>query len=122
SELSVSRTVPLPARVIAGPWSAGQHIILAADDGMVYAFDSSGELKWRVASADSRLTSASVTTNGNTLLVWENGRMMSINATGEVVRAVELNESIRHGAVLFGDYYAVGTLDGGIIFVEKDRL
>ncbi len=121
AELTARQALALPGRAVAGPWSAGTLFVLACDDGFAYGVNSQGEIQWKYPAPMGRLSAAVVTDNGGTLLVWESGQLVSINSSGEVVGAVDLGQPIRHAAVNFGKYYAVGTLDGGLIFVDKNR-
>ncbi|MEM9587532.1 MAG: PQQ-binding-like beta-propeller repeat protein, partial [Planctomycetota bacterium] len=109
----------LSGRVDYGPVSVGDYCLVRTDDGVLHAFDESGEQRFRLDAPEGEIVDKPITMNGRLLLAGRPGWLIAIDAaTGELSASKDLGQPISASPLPIGNRLLVPGFEGLIFIVQ----
>jgi len=122
ADLQVALTADLPAAATAGPWAAGNRVIVETGQKQLVCFDLADGLKllWTADTGGHSVAGTPLVVDGRMLVAFDNGRVAMINpADGKAGRTLELGQPLALGPRTFGKKILVTSVDGTLYRVES---
>ena len=109
----------LEAACVWGPTVVGNLVLLATDDGPMFAFTSDGETAWTQTPGPGRLVGAAARDDANIVLAFSDGRLrVASSDRGEAVAEVELGRPLSRGPVIWQGRAVCAAPNGVLYAVE----
>ena len=123
NEPSIAATQAMPGRYVAGPWLAGDLILLQLDDDSLTCFDTSLRQKWSLPIGNVQISSIPTDTRDGLMVVFSNGRLLKLNPEqGTIEKQLELGEPIVGKPKSFKNQLIFGGTDGTIHLLDEEKL
>jgi outer membrane protein assembly factor BamB len=120
--LTVAAEAMLPVVSAAGPWSAGEYVLVRLDDDRLLAFDAGLNTKWEV-ELPPELLEGDPQVNGNSLwLYFASGRTWQLDlASGKKTSEQNLEQPIAHWPSRLNGRVIVSGRDGTVHALRGDQ-
>ena len=117
--LAQVKNVPIASNVSAGPWIAGDAVLLKLDDDQLLSLDADLNQKWSLPIPNDRLACPPFEEGGVLNVVFQSGKMWLIDAaSGEVKERFDLGEPIVGRPFKSGGNTYFSGFDGTIHVIE----
>jgi len=120
---SIAASQPMTQRYVAGPWLAGDSILLQLDDDSLTCFDTSLQQKWSLPIGNVQIASIPSDTSSGLMVVFSNGRLLKLNAgQGTIEKQLELGQPIIGSPNFIGNNVVFRGSDGTIHLINAAEL
>lgn len=116
-----AKRLELDANYVAGPWIAGESLLMTDDQGnlVAFPFDLSG-VQWKLPLGSDALTGAPIASGQSLLLTMSSGVMKVLDAgTGEVSKEVDFSQPVMHEPLFTEDKVFIGGADGRLLVLPR---
>ena len=118
--LASKPSVKIQSAVTWGPFTVGQHIVLATATEELICLDDQANIAWRQSLAHGPPAGLPVTHQGGLVLLWQQGGISRLELTsGEEAAYVPLPQPVVAGPVPFGKRLVVSAYDGTLLIVDQ---
>ena len=105
----------MAANLSAGPWTAGDSVLLKLDNDLLVCLDADLNEKWSLQIPNDRMACAPYEEGGGLKVVFQSGKVWSIDpAGGEVKQRFDLEQPIVGRPIKSGNNTFFGGFDGTI--------
>ena len=120
---SIAATQAMEKRYVAGPWLAGNLILLQLDDDSLTCFDTSLQQKWSLPIGNVQVSSIPTDISRGLMVVFSNGRLLKLNpGQGTIEKQLELGQPILGNPKFFNNQVMFGGTDGTIHLLDEGKL
>ena len=117
--LAPGDSVELTGQVTWGPFSVGDHLLLATSGEQLVCLDSQGKVSWQISLTHGPPAGEPIAHNGGIELLWQTGGISRLQiADGAEVAFVPLPQPVVAGPVPFGRRLVVSAYDGTLLIVN----
>jgi len=110
----------IEAPITWGPFTVGQHVVLATATEEMICLDDQAKILWRQTFARGRPTGQPIARKDGLLLVWQQGGISRIQLSGgEETAYVPLPQPVVAGPVPFGERLIVSAYDGTLLIIAS---
>ncbi len=114
--------VDLPGHVIAGPWLAGQTLLVKLDNDQLLAWDTSLQPLWSLSVPNERFAGAPILEDNQLMVSFQNGQIWVIDpSNGNVSQSYDLRQPIAGTPVRVGRMMMCNGLDGTVHYIDWSR-
>jgi hypothetical protein len=118
-DLEPGKPRPLGAKLVWGPRTVGDRVLLTTDDQLLYSIDAGGKVRTGNLP-HGPLAGMPIAVDDHLLFASTRGVIWKIDpATAEELGSVDVKLPLQTGPVLFGDRLLVGGRDGSLYLVDK---
>ena len=112
--------VDLGGRVIWGPHSVGDRLLMAVDSDELLALNGEMEVAWRKPLAHGYPAGEPLGDSESAWVAWQQGHVTEINVSdGSEVAHVEFEQPVTSGPVPFGRRLVLSTSDGTLLVINR---
>ena len=120
---SIAATQAIARRYVAGPWLAGDLILMQLDDDSLTCFDTSLQQKWSLPIGNVQVSSIAADTRDQIMVVFSNGRLLRLSSQqGTIEKQLELGQPIVGKPKFIGGQIIFGGADGTIHLLDDEQL
>ena len=117
--LAPGDSVELTGQVTWGPFSVGDHLLLATSGEQLVCLDSQGKVSWQISLTHGPPAGEPIAHDGGIELLWQTGGISRLQiADGAEVAFVPLPQPVVAGPVPFGRRLVVSAYDGTLLIVN----
>ena len=120
---SIAANKVMAQRYVAGPWLAGNLILLQLDDDSLTCFDTALQQKWSLPIGNVQVSSIPADTRNGLMVVFSNGRVLKLSPEqGTIEKQLELGQPIVGNPKFFDNQVIFGGADGTIHLLDEGKL
>lgn len=110
----------LGGSVVWGPYSSGDRVLLATDDGQMHCFDAAGQNAWKQPASHGSLVGEPLAVEGGIVLATVSGVVYRVAAdTGVAAGEMTLDRPLASGPQTLGSNLIVAGHDGSLYLVPQ---
>jgi hypothetical protein len=119
-DLQRATTWPLDDGCAWGPWSTGEHVLLASEARKFRCLDADQKILWEAEYAFGQPVGKPCRANSNFLLAFAGGVVCRVDgASGKELGKLDVGQALAAGPTIIGTHLVVAAADGSLLEIKQ---